>query len=49
MLADVPASRAVPASSRSPPVRLTCDGYGKVRDDGTPADPASSDYRSDAG
>lgn len=22
---------------------LTCDGYGKVRDDGTPADPASYD------
>ncbi len=24
---------------------LTCDSYGKVRDDGTPADPASYDYR----
>jgi hypothetical protein len=24
---------------------LTCDSYGKVRDDGTPADPGSYDYR----
>jgi len=24
---------------------LTCDSYGKVRDDGTPLDPASYDYR----
>jgi hypothetical protein len=24
---------------------LTCDSYGKVRDDGTPVDPASYDYR----
>jgi hypothetical protein len=23
---------------------LTCDSYGKVGDDGTPADPASYDY-----
>jgi hypothetical protein len=26
-------------------VTLTCDSYGKVRDDGTPADPAAYDYR----
>jgi hypothetical protein len=26
-------------------VTLTCDSYGKVRDDGTPADPASYDYQ----
>jgi hypothetical protein len=26
-------------------VTLTCDSYGKVRDDGTPVDPASYDYR----
>jgi hypothetical protein len=26
-------------------VTLTCDSYGRVRDDGTPVDPASYDYR----
>jgi hypothetical protein len=26
-------------------VTLTCDSYGKVREDGTPADPASYDYQ----
>jgi hypothetical protein len=26
-------------------VTLTCDSYGKVRDDGTPADPGSYDYQ----
>jgi hypothetical protein len=26
-------------------VTLTCDSYGRVRDDGTPADPASYDYQ----
>src|SRR6201999_3475396 len=26
-------------------VTLTCDSYGRVRDDGTPVDPSSYDYR----
>lgn len=29
-------------------VTLTCDSYGRVRDDGTPADPSAYDYQSAA-
>jgi hypothetical protein len=39
---------SAPDGSRYRPsmfLTLTCDSYGKVRDDGTPADPASYDYQ----
>jgi hypothetical protein len=34
---------------RAAPTLLTCDSYGKVKDDGTPLDPGAYDYTRAAG